>query len=91
MLKKIKKNALLIAIVTILLGLGVKSTVSAIQVATVTRTKYEILYVYGGSSTSYTYTDVYFRNSFYCSSVETSRRDYGINPGYLTTYGYTAK
>ncbi|GAB2022387.1 hypothetical protein RyT2_14610 [Pseudolactococcus yaeyamensis] len=88
MVKKMKKNALLIAIVATLLGLGAKNVVSAAQIADVANTRYEIWYVYGGSSTTYTWRTLNFRNGFrYTTSAE--RRDYGINPGYLYTYHYT--
>ena len=53
MIKKMKKNALLVAIVATLFGLGAKNVASAAQVASVPSTRYEIWYVYGGSRTTY--------------------------------------
>ena len=53
MIKKMKKNALLVAIVATLFGLGAKNVASAAQVASVSSTRYEIWYVYGGSRTTY--------------------------------------
>lgn len=42
MVKKVKKNALLIAILATLLGLGAKNIVSAANIASVVHTKYEV-------------------------------------------------
>lgn len=89
MIKKLKKNAFLLAIIASLLGLGAKNIVSAIQVATVVRTQYVIHWVMGaGSKTTYTYTEVRF-HKYYKRRAETVRKDYGINPAFLTTYYYT--
>lgn len=54
MVKKVKKNALLIAILATLLGLGAKNIVSAANIASVVHTKYEVHLVMGGvTRTSY--------------------------------------
>ena len=88
MIKKMKKNALLVAIVATLFGLGAKNVASAAQVASVPSTRYEIWYVYGGSRTTYTWRNLSFRNG-YSYSTTSKRQDYGINPGYLYTSHYT--
>ena len=88
MIKKIKKNMLLVAILSSLLALGIKNTVSALQMASVPRTRYEIYYVMGGTNVSYTWFDLTFRRG-YSAWTTTERRDYGINPGILYTYHYS--
>ncbi|MBM7637003.1 hypothetical protein [Streptococcus loxodontisalivarius] len=87
-IKFIKRNILLIAIVTTLLGTFAYNTVSSIQVATVVNTKYEIHFVYGGRKTTYSWRQLQYRNSFRYTTTSV-RRDYGINPGYFYTYYYT--
>ncbi|GGE32428.1 hypothetical protein GCM10011510_12160 [Streptococcus himalayensis] len=87
MIQKIKKNSLLCSIVLILMGLGAKNIVSAIQVAEVLNTRYEIYLVMGNTRTSYTYRTIQFRR-YYTSYITSERRDYGINPGVLYTYHY---
>ncbi|CAM3023229.1 hypothetical protein [Pseudolactococcus laudensis] len=89
MIKKMKKNGLLLAIVITLFGLGAKSVVSAYQIATVANTRHEVWYVYGGSKTTYTYRQLTFRSNFSFYVSAPVRRDEGINPGYLYTYRYT--
>ena len=68
MIKKMKKNALLVAIVATLFGLGAKNVASAAQVASVPSTRYEIWYVYGGSRTTYTVMYCFFWLCCFASS-----------------------
>ena len=88
MVKKFKKNRLLLVILLALFGFGVKHVVSAAQVASVPATRYEVWYVYGGKKVSYRWKQLNFKNGF--SHRTTSRRyDDGVNPGYMYTYHYT--
>lgn len=88
MVKKFKKNRLLLVILLALFGFGVKQVVSAAQVASVPATRYEVWYVYGGKKVSYRWKQLNFKNGF--SYRTTSRRyDDGVNPGYMYTYHYT--
>ncbi len=71
------------------LGLGLKNDVSAIQVAEVPSTRYEIHFV-GGNHTEnrYTWMTLRYQNGVR-RSYTVERRDWGINPAYLYTYSYT--
>ncbi|MBZ2020944.1 hypothetical protein [Streptococcus sanguinis] len=89
MIKKVKKNALLIAILATLLGIGAKNSVSAANVATVIHTKYEIHLVMGGiTRTSYSWMNLYYHTGFRVSNVERINRYEGINPAFLYVYHY---
>lgn len=86
-MKKIKNNVRLIVIIAMLFGLGAKNVVSAVHVATVANTRYEIYYVMGGTNISYTYKELRYPNGFTYSTTR-ERKDYGVNPAYLYTYHY---
>lgn len=87
MVKKIKKNGLLIVILLALFGFGVKHVVSAAQVASVPATRYEVWYVYGGKKVSYRWKQLNFRNGFDYTTTSYPK-SYGINPGTMTIYNY---
>ena len=87
MIQKIKANKVTVAILLLLTLLGIKNTVSALQVASVPRTRYEIYYVVGGTKVTYTWRDLTFRNG-YTYWISMQRQDYGINTGLLYTYYY---
>lgn len=88
MVKKIKKNGLLIVILLALFGFGVKHVVSAAQVASVIATRHEVWYVYGGKKVSYRWKQLNFKNGF-SYKITSSHYDDGVNPGYMYTYHYT--
>ena len=87
MVKKIKKNGLLIVILLALFGFGVKHVVSAAQVASVIATRHEVWYVYGGKKVSYRWKQLNFRSGFDYSTSSYPKND-GINPGTMTIYHY---
>ena len=83
MVKKVKKNALLITILATLLGLGAKNIVSAANIASVVHTKYEVHLVMGGvTRTSYSH------RGFRVSKIERINCYEGINPAFLYIYHY---
>ena len=89
MVKKVKKNALLIAILATLLGLGAKNSVSAAYIAEVVNTRYDVHLVMGGTTrTTYTWKQLFYHSGFKLKNIKTYRRDYGINPGFLHIYNY---
>lgn len=89
MITKIRKNWLLVTIVACLLGLGVKNTVSAVQVADVVDTRTETMYAWGGTDTSYTWRTLYYRNGFRYR-VTSEFRMLGIaTSAWVYTYHYT--
>lgn len=89
MVKKAKKNALLIAIVATLLGLGAKNIVSAAYIASVVHTKYEVHLIMGGTTrTSYSWMNLYYHRGFRVSSIDRHDSYEGINPTTLYTYHY---
>lgn len=89
MVKKVKKNALLIAILATLLALGAKNIVSAANIASVVHTKYEVHLVMGGvTRTSYSWMNLYYHRGFRVSKIERINRYGGINPAFLYIYHY---
>ncbi|VUW91267.1 Uncharacterised protein [Streptococcus constellatus] len=90
MIKKVKNNALLIAILVTLFSLGAKNIVSAAYIAEVVHTRYDVHLVMGGTTrTTYSWMNLYYHRGFKLNRIETLRRDYGINPGFLHIYHYS--
>lgn len=90
MITKIRKNWLIVTIVACLLGLGVKNTVSAVQVAEVVNTRTEALNIASGLvNTSYTWRTLKYRNGFRYR-VTSEHRMLGIMvSARVYTYHYT--
>lgn len=90
MITKIRKNMLLLAIVASLFGLGIKNTVSAVQVADVINTRTEALNIASGLvNTSYTWRTLEYRNGFRYR-VTSEHRMLGLMvSAWVYTYHYT--
>lgn len=89
MITKIRKNMLLLAIVASLFGLGIKNTVSAVQVADVINTRTETMYAWGGTDTTYTWKTLHYRNGFRYRITGEHRMLGLMVSAWVYTYHYT--